>query len=88
MSRINSPSRINDTRVVYLGQEKLIGIDKFDSTLNLEIILSNLCLKICIEHEKQYLQRCLLLLFKKRVIYFVMSNLVKKAIFMRLMVSS
>ena len=51
--------------VVYLGQEKLICIDEFYYTLNLESILSNLCLKICIEQGKQYLQTCLLLLFKK-----------------------
>ena len=41
--------------VVYLGQEKLICIDEFYYTLDLEMSLWNWCLKICIDQEKQNL---------------------------------
>ena len=66
------------------GAKKLICIDEFFYTLNLEMSLWNLCLEICIDQEKPYLKTRLT--FSKRGFYFEQSC--KKAIFMRLMMSS
>ena len=49
-----------DTQLFLLAKTKAFPYEKPISsyTLNLEMILSNLCLKICIEQDKQYLQTC------------------------------